>query len=424
MKLAATHLPKIVALCLSLSASLAQAGGLFLYDIGTDNNGLSNAGAAARAQGPATIASNPAGLSYLEGNQATAAAQLLFGDVDFNTDASTNVSGKPSGNVLGLTPGAAFFISHQIDDRWNVGFGSYGDFGLSEDFGNNWAGRYFVQDATLIGMSMVPSVSYRVNDQLSVGVGAKAMYGILQTQMAIDTTPLNHLDRSDEQLKYEDTTWGYGGNIGAIYQPKPDTRIGLTYTSKVDLNFEDNLNISGTDPVIGLLNGARTKLDMTVPQTVTLSLYQKINERWAFLASTNWQDWSEFGQVYADVDTDGVISAETEIDANFKDTWHLSVGTQYQANEKALWNLGLSYDSSMVSDSNRPIMLPVQQSWDLGTGITYALNKDLDLNVSWSVAWLGDIEAAQTKPLSGATVSGSYDNAWIQTVGGSATWRF
>jgi long-chain fatty acid transport protein len=419
-----SHLLKTALFAASLSSSLSYAGGLFLYDIGTDNNGLSNAGAAARAQGPSTIASNPAGLTYLAGDQATAAAQLLFGDITYDSDSSTNVDGKNSGNVLGLTPGAAFFVSHQIDDKWSAGFGSYGDFGLSVDFGNDWKGRYFVQDATLLGLSMVPTLSYKANDQWSFGVGAKAMYGILQTQMAIDETPLNRLDRQDGQLKYEDTTWGYGANVGVIYQPKPETRIGLTYTSQIDLNFEDNITVNSSAPIIALADGAKTKLDLVVPQTVTLSLYQKLDDRWAFLASTNWQDWSEFGEVYADVDFDGIISKQANINAGFKDTWHLSVGTQYQATEKALWNLGLSYDSSMVSDSNRPIMLPTQQTWDLGTGITYAFNKDVDLNVSWSIAWLGDVEASQTKSLSGATTSGSFDDAWIQTIGGSATWRF
>jgi len=52
---------------LALCSQQAWAGGLMLYEIGTDNAGLANAGAAARAQGPSTIASNPAGLSYLPG---------------------------------------------------------------------------------------------------------------------------------------------------------------------------------------------------------------------------------------------------------------------------------------------------------------------------------------------------------------------
>lgn len=46
----------LLALCCS---PFAQAGGLMLYEVGSDNTGLVNAGAAARAQGPSTIASNP-----------------------------------------------------------------------------------------------------------------------------------------------------------------------------------------------------------------------------------------------------------------------------------------------------------------------------------------------------------------------------
>ena len=42
---------------LALCCQQAWAGGIMLYEIGTDNAGLANAGAAARAQGPSTIAS-------------------------------------------------------------------------------------------------------------------------------------------------------------------------------------------------------------------------------------------------------------------------------------------------------------------------------------------------------------------------------
>ena len=51
------------AVLLGLAASTAQAGGLMLYETASDNTGLANAGAAARAQGPSTIASNIAGVA-------------------------------------------------------------------------------------------------------------------------------------------------------------------------------------------------------------------------------------------------------------------------------------------------------------------------------------------------------------------------
>ncbi len=90
-----------------------------------------------------------------------------------------------------------------------------------------------------------------------------------------------------------------------------------------------------------------------VPQTVTLSLFQQLDRQWALLASVNWQDWSEFGDIGVQVDTSAIGAQSTTVDAGFKDTWHLSLGAQYQATEQWLWNVGVAYDSSAVSDSKR-----------------------------------------------------------------------
>ena len=87
----------------------------------------------------------------------------------------------------------------------------------------------------------------------------------------------------------------------------------------------------------------------------------------------------------------------------------------------------MAYDSSAVSDSKRSWALPMGDAWRLGTGLTYALSKETDLNVSYSLIWMGDMPVSQTKsqPASDpAQVSGSFDNAWIQAVSSSMTWRF
>lgn len=409
---------------LVLCCQQVQAGGIMLYEIGTDNVGLANAGAAARAQGPATIASNPAGLSYLSGTQITGGMQVLYGDLTFNRDANTNVSGSGSGNALDPIPGGSFFISHQLDENWSVGFGSYGDFGLAANYDNNWSGRYFTQNASVAGLSLVPSVAYRLNDQWSIGIGVKAMYGMLQSQTAIDRSPLGLTDRSDGQFKYQDNTWGFGANAGVIYAPQPGTRIGLAYTSKVDLDFEDHLNVHGDGPALQRLDGLNTKIGMQVPQTATLSLFQQLDPQWALLASVNWQDWSQFGDVGVQVDTNAAGAQSTTINSHYKDTWQLALGAQYQATPKLLWNVGLAYDSSAVSDTNRTVTVPMSESWRLGTGATYALNKDTDINVSWALVWLGDMPVNQTKTLSGDQISGQFDNAWIQAITSNMTWRF
>ncbi|MBF7728683.1 OmpP1/FadL family transporter [Pseudomonas sp. N040] len=404
---------------------LAQAGGLMLYEIGSDNTGLANAGAAARAQGPATIASNIAGLSYLEGTQVSGGLVGLVGHLEVDYDASTNVPGGNSGNAVEFIPGASFFASHRLDEQWTLGFGTFSNFGLSENYDNDWSGRYYMQNATLGGLSFVPGAAYRLDEQWSLGVGLQAMYGIVESQMAVNNDPLGVLNRPDGQLKYKDEDWGYGGNLGLIFAPRQGTRIGLSYTSKIDLDFEDGLDFSSIDALYEPLNGVNTKLDMTVPQTATLSLYQQVTPRWAMLASAGWQDWSEFGEVYVQLDTD--TQRATTLDQEYDDTWHLSVGSQYQATEQLLWNLGVAYDSSPVSDSKRSWALPMGDVWRLGTGLTYALDPQTDVNFSYALVWFGDISVSQTRTLPAsdpAQVSGSFNDAWIQAFSGSMTWRF
>lgn len=415
-------------LCLAmyslLDSSAASAGGIMLYEVGTDNTGLVNAGAAARAQGPSTIASNPAGLSYLSGTQVSAGAQALFGDLSFNQDAASTNQGSNGGNALPMIPAGSLFISHQLDEQWSIGFGSYGDFGLAENYDNDWAGRYFVQNDSIAGLSLVPSASYRIDDEWSVGVGLKAMYVMLQSQAAINRAPFGLLDRADGQFKYEDNVWGYGANLGVIYAPQPGMRIGLAYTSKVDLDFEDRLDVKGDGPLLDRLNGKNTKIDMSVPQTATLSLYQQLDRQWALLATVNWQDWSNFGEIGLEVDTTAIGAQSTTIDANYKDTYQLALGTQYQATPKLLWSAGVAYDTSAVSDAKRTVTLPMAEAWRVGTGATYALDQNTDLNLSWDLVWMGDMPVDQSKSLSGERLSGQYDNVWIQSLTANATWRF
>lgn len=402
------------------------AGGLMLYEIATDNVGLANAGSVARAQGPSTIASNPAGLSYLKGTQITAGAQILLGDLSFERDGATKTSGTGtgSGNVLDPIPGGSFFISHQLDDRWFVGFGSYGDFGLAANYNNSWSGRYFVQNASIAGLSLVPSVAYRFNEQWSAGIGVKALYGMLKSEAAINQAPLGLGDRSDAQYQYKKGTWGYGANVGVIFAPQPGTRVGLAYTSPVALDFEDDLAIKNGSPLASRLDGTHLKLGVTVPQTATLSLYQQLNAQWALLASANWQDWSSFGEINLDVQSDARSSRAATTDAHYQDSYQLALGAQYQISPDLRWDLGAAYDTPAVSDSHRTLTVPMGATWRLATGLTYALNQETDINVSWVTVWMGDMVIDQQKPLSGGRTSGEFDNAWIQALTANMTWRY
>lgn len=92
-------------------SSVSNAGGLFLSEIGTNDVGLAGAGWAARSQDASTLFRNPAGMSLLEGNQAMARAQILYGDVKFTNEGSSGFLGTGNGgNPVDVFPGASGFL--------------------------------------------------------------------------------------------------------------------------------------------------------------------------------------------------------------------------------------------------------------------------------------------------------------------------
>ena len=413
---------------LGLSMSNTWAGGILIYEAGQEGNGLANAGAAALASDPSVLMSNPAGIAQLRGTQISANAQVILGDIRFSRDSNNQFAGNEGGNSLQYLPGASLFISHQLDERAAIGFGMYGNFGLALDYDDDWTGRYFTQEAAVIGVSLQPTFAYQFTDDLSVGVGPRFMYAYYRTEMAINNNLLGVTDRPDGQLEYKDTDWGTGVNVGLLYKLGERTRIGLAHTSKIDLEFKDSPHVRNiSNP---LLNAALNRLDvdsleldMAVPQTVLLSVAHQLDEQWTLLGSLGWQDWSEFGEIGVEVDTNAAGTSRT-VERRYKDTWHASLGAQYQVTPKLRWNMGVGYDSSAVDDKDRTVDNPMNETWRLATGFNYQVEEGLDIHLAYTLVWLGDMDVEQTKARSGNSLSGSYRNAALHIVGGGATWRF
>jgi hypothetical protein len=151
-----------------LGAGQAVAGGLLLYEVGTPDVGLASAGWGARAQDASTVLTNPAGMTRLEGSQVLLGAQALYGDYGFSIGPGTSsgLGTGDGGNPIGWLPGSGAFMSFSASPDLKFGFAMAGNFGLSEKYDDNWVGRYPVQEATLLGMSLLPSIAYKVNDKL------------------------------------------------------------------------------------------------------------------------------------------------------------------------------------------------------------------------------------------------------------------
>ena len=414
-----------------LTPTSATAGGVILYEVGTVDVGLAAAGYGARAQDASTVLANPAGMTRLTGSQAAFGAQMLYGDLKFSSGAGTSgaLTGGDGGNPVGWFPGGSAFFSHSVSPDLSVGFGLAGTFGLALEYDSDWVGRYYVQEATLMGVSLLPSIAYRINEQLSLGASINAMYSKMEQKVAIN----NPLSPEDGQLKVDDSDWGWGVNLGLLYQIDPATRLGLVYNSQVVLNFQSDARFSNLEPLLqgllgarGLLN-AKIDLGMRVPQGLMGSVYHQLDDRWALLGSVGWQDWSEFGRVDVGIsDTDNPKSVTADLD--YKDTWRAAVGAQYRVSEPWLLHFGVAYDSKFQSGDVSPA-LPANSAWRFGVGAQNEVSKTLSWSVSGAYVYTGtlDVDGQTRAPVAlggQGDLKGSFEDAGMFFLAATLNWRF
>jgi len=440
------HLAAIVTLCMSTFAAPALAGGIMLYEVGTADVGLASAGYGARAEDASTVITNPAGMTRLSGTQFVAGVQLLWSNAKFSIGSGTSPAlGSSEGGYAtgsnGWFPGGGGFFSYSVSPRLKLGLALAGNFGLGLKYDDDWVGRYYAQQATLLGMSILPSIAYKVNDKLSLGASVNAMYGIYKNQVAINVpdalrpgvvVPIQRA-AGDAQLKMKDETWGWGANLGLLYEVDKGTRFGLVWTSQVDLDFNDraefsNLGALGTNLQNAGLIGSNISVGVKVPQTVMGSLFTQLNDRWALLGSVGWQQWSKFGQVQLGVDNPlNPTSLTTALD--FKDTWHVALGARYKMSEPWSVNFGIAYDSDFQNGSQVSPLLPANSTWRFGVGAQNQLSKTSQWGVSAEYVYGGSLDTNIQSQLPVAlggrgNLVGSYDNLSIFLVSVYGSWAF
>lgn len=436
----------LVTLCAGgLACVPAHAGGMMLYEVGTADTGLASAGYGARAQDASTVFTNPAGMTRLEGRQMLLGGQVLWANNKFSIGSGTSpeLGNGDGGRAIGSNgwfPGGGAFFSYSVSPELKLGFALTGNFGAALDYDDDWVGRYYVQETTLLGVSFLPSIAYKATDKLSLGASVNAMYGTYKNKVAINipdalrpgaVVPIQRA-ASDAQLELDDNTWGWGVNLGVLYELDARTRLALTWNSQVNLDFNARAEFSNLGPLgtnlqaAGLLD-SNVDVKIKVPQQVMASLFSQVNERWAVLASVGWQQWSKFGQVQLGIDNpNNPTSLTTDLD--FKDTWHFALGAQHHLSDQWLLNFGIAYDSEFQPGNVSPLM-PLNSVWRFAVGGQQQLSKTAFWGIAAAYAYGGsldtNLQSAAPVALGGrGNLVGSYDSTATILLSAYYNWQF
>jgi long-chain fatty acid transport protein len=350
-------------------------------------------------------------MSFLDRAQITAGGTFLSVDTDIsNVSASQSspaflpatggltdtlpVSGTNDGDMVPGTLIPFAFYAHPVNEQLALGFGVYAPFGSKTEYEDSFQGRNQGNYTEVRVVTAQPTVSYRFNEQWSVGAGItyNQVEGELRRQVPV-ATPLG-LSEVDSRVEGDDEAWGY--NLGIIYQPVPETTLGLTYRSKVDFNLEGNF--TANSPVLDQLGiGTVTDtaaLDLTTPETVNFSLTQQMSDNLKLMFGASWARWSRFDQILVTGDERGQITNEQQ---NYSNAWAFSTGGEYQLTPTLALRAGVTLDFTPTQDATRSVRIPSDDRRIFSIGAGWSPTPDLTLDVAYSYLTERSTQVDQTK---------------------------
>lgn len=367
---------------------LAAASGYGLIESNADGQGAAYAGSGAVAENASTIFFNPAGMALLPGRQAVVSLHAIQYSNKFR--GATPEGGDAGG--LALVPN--FYYAMPISSNAWFGLGVNSPFGLKTEYDPGWAGQVHGLKSDMKTVNINPSIGWRLTDKLSVGAGLDAMYIEAELTAKHPSLPVN--------TKMEGDDWGYGYNLGLLYAIGKDSRIGVSYRSKIKQRLEGQLvtvpSVSAATPITAAI---------TLPDTLTLSLYTRVSDRWALLADISRTGWSEFQELRVLNSSGATVDNTPE---NWKDTTRYSLGAHYQMNERTKLRMGVGFDESPVPDAqHRTVRIPDSDRTWLAFGFGYRLNKDDSVDMAYSHLFVKDAPIDSTAK--GVTVRGTYKSS-------------
>ncbi len=371
------------------------------YNIGTQSvsaQGTANANGA-EAMDASVIYANPAGMMNLQGTRFSLVANYVQPEVTFTPTgtASANVGGTlvpVSGSSGGEPIGDAFiphmYLSHRLSDDYSVGLAVFVPFGADAEYNDDFVGRYYTLKTELTTINVNPAFAVKFNERHYLGIGlnlqymdgalARKVYGpsitggiatrlaqagnitVAEAQALVANSIAANADSSlDPRFKVEGDSWGYGFNLGYMFQVNDATRLGLAYRSRIQQDLEGDAFLLETDnleqhllgqgvpesALASIVNESDGAVALETPESVSFNIHHQFNARWAIMSDVTWTKHSRLREI--------VVEAQpittTYLQTDWKTTAKFSIGGTWQLSQPFQLRFGYMFDESPVESA-------------------------------------------------------------------------
>ncbi|WP_100639249.1 OmpP1/FadL family transporter [Marinobacter salexigens] len=398
---------RLAALAAVAAPASVFAGGYTLNEQSASAMGVANAGAAANPENASTVFFNPAGMSQLKGTNISFGAAVLSIDAEAKrAEARRNVpganpvmvDGNLGGDIADLAVLPNFYLTHEINDSVDVGFGIHAPYGLAADYDDNFIGRYFADKTELTAIAFTPSISVNNGNGLSMGLGFNVIYaegrltkyqdvsasavqqGATQgAQQAVAALLANNPQATSQQIAAAQQAGAAAGQqqalnnlpadpyadiegddigvtmrVGFLYELNDRTQFGLSAQTGTELRLKGDAKISNFPGSSQPLT-EKVEVALPVPESITFGARHRLTDEFTVLAGATYARWGRFEEldIYSREGGTGAVSSLagdpiTHITEKWQNTWQFNLGGIWQATPEWAFKAGYAWDESPV----------------------------------------------------------------------------
>lgn len=427
-------------LAVAFSGAVSASGFQLMGEQGASSLGNAGAGSAAVAENASTIYYNPAGMTELGRGAISGGLVAVKTNFEFSNNGSITpgfTGDGGNGGNWGFVPNA--YGSWQVSKDIYIGLGIGAPFGLKTEYDKPWTGSAHSNSFDIKTININPSIAWRAADWVSLGAGINwqridATYEraagtngvpvlvngrpVSNGQGGFVTYPNGVLPNTNVKLEMDDNAWGW--NVGALFKPAEQTKIGVSYRSKIKYTATGNVSVTGPSAAVNVGGSSNIKADIDVPDTFILSLSQGIGDRWELLGDISWTGWSSIP--YVDIVRTSATPAYSagstaqKLNTKFDDAWRFALGANYKVNDDWKLRFGIAYDQTPVPNAQyRLVSLPDNDRTWFSAGFQWKPAKDMALDVGAAYLYVKNADINNDLRAEGkGLVKGSYDDsAWL-----------
>lgn len=406
-----------------IGISTAHAAAFALNEQNISGLGNAYAGRAAVAEDASTSFYNPAGLVFMNKHQVVGSLANPLPKFDMKANrvvrqsaagnATVVTQGKAKDDAGSYVPLPAFHIAGPLVNNFYYGLSVTAPFGLKTEYSKTSQVRYFGTKSELKTIDINPTLAYKINNQWSVGGGVSAQYAKAKLNAQVDNAAPGENINLDGEAHNTADNWGFGYNLGVLFQPTSDTRLGVNFRSKIKQTVKGSINIDiptgGVLSAVAVARGLvhqKAEATVTLPEVLSISAFQTITPEWDVMGDitlTNWHRFKKLVIKYPDT-----VLADSRTEEKFNDTIKVSTGANYKYSKDLIFKFGLSYDDSPVSRKHRNIRIPDSDRYWVAFGAKYNVSKDFVVDAGYTHIFVKSAkvyEVPTARPLASANAS-------------------